>query len=130
MEEKPQKLSPLEEGILIALRALDNQILREVSKRSPADRDDQGVQKWEPIDTRVENVCSYVLNLLGEDVVKLDSLLVFAQAFPKILQMVVAELGEEGLGKVRSQYCIEALKRIAEDARRGSDNISTAAELM
>ena len=129
-KDKEPKLTPLEEGLLTALRSLDNQILREVSKRSPADREEHGVQKWEPIDRRVENLCSYVLNLLGEDAVKLDSVVVFAQAFPKILQMVATELGEEGLGEVRTGYCAETFRRITEDARRGLDEIGGKGELM
>lgn len=119
MEEKrPEKVSQLEAGLAMAMQALDNQINREVQRRTPGEREVEGVDKWEPISERVERVTALVLQLLGEDSVRMESLLVLAQAHVKALRLALDELGEEGTGKVRYKYCLDALKNVAADAER------------
>lgn len=113
-----EKLPPLEAGILRAMQALDNQIAREINTRNPGERDAQGLQKWEPIERRVEMLTSFVLNTVGEQQAGLDSILVLSQMFTKALRFITEDLGEEGLGKTRSDYCRAALTQIQEDARR------------
>ena len=113
-EKRTEKLGVLEEGLLRAMRSLDVQIAREM-QRSPAEEEVLGVQKWEPYQKRIENVASFVLNSLGDEDAGLDSLLVLAQAFVKSLQLVVSDLGNDGLGKVRSAYCLDALEKISRD---------------
>ncbi len=106
----------LEQGLLQAMKAIDNQIARAM-QRTPAERDAHGVQKWEPYNTRVENVTAFLLEELGENSTSLDSLLVFAQAFPKALHLLVHDLGREGLGDIRTAYCLEAMKGVERDAQ-------------
>jgi len=99
------------------MQALDRQVMREM-QRSPEERELHGVQKWEPINRRVELVAAFVMNALGDDEVGLDSLLIMAQAFPKALRLVMEDLGEDGLGGVRAAYCREAMEAIRDDAER------------
>ena len=108
MVKKKELKHPLDDGLIAAMQAIDNQIARAVSSRSPAEREEHGVQKWEPMDTRIENVTVLVMNALGENSIQLDSVLVLAQAMLKSLQLVAEDLGEDGLGKVRSGYCRSA----------------------
>jgi hypothetical protein len=117
---KMQKKSPpLSEGLLTALRALDNQIAREM-QRSPEQQERSGVQKWEPIQKRVELVCALLLNALGERQIALDGIVVLAQAMPKALLLLTQDLGEEGLGKLRTAYCNAAFESIQRDAEAGA----------
>jgi hypothetical protein len=108
----------LEEGLLQAMKSLDSQIARAM-QRTPSEREVHGVQKWEPYETRVENLTAFLLNELGDNSVSLDSLLVLSQAFTKALRLACDDLGRGGLGAVRSSYCIDALQKIARDASRG-----------
>ena len=103
------------------MKALDNQIAREM-QRSPEEREKHGVQKWEPFQNRIEIVTPLILNSLGEGEVNLDSLIVLSQSFVKALRMMVDDLGEEGLGKVRFQYAVRALSAIQIDSS-GVNNI-------
>ena len=121
MTGKPGKL---EEGLLQAMHAIDNQVARAM-QRSPAEREAQGVQKWEPYDTRIEHVAAYVLNELGDNTVALDSVLVLAQAFTKALRLAVEDLGSEGLGTVRTSYCIDTMERILRDADRALSELQS-----
>jgi hypothetical protein len=121
MTGKPGKL---EEGLLQAMHAIDNQVARAM-QRSPAEREAQGVQKWEPYDTRIEHVAAYVLNELGDNTVALDSVLVLAQAFTKALRLAVEDLGTEGLGTVRTSYCIDTMERILRDADRALSELQS-----
>lgn len=123
------KLPPLEEGILMAMRAIDNQIAREM-QRSPEDLERQGVQKWEPINSRIELVASYVLNLLGEEAIGLDSLLVMAQAMTKSLELVTQDLSTEGLGKVRTGYCVGAFESISASAFKALSSLKGEPEMV
>ena len=115
---KTMKKSQLDEGLLKAMHALDQQIARSM-ERSPTERELEGVQKWGPYSEKVEQVSSLVLNALGDEEVTLDSLVVLSQAFSKALKMVVSDLGGEGLGKVRSGYCQVAFENINRDASDG-----------
>ena len=115
---KQEKMPPLEGGILTALRALDNQIARAM-ERSPSEREEHGVQKWEPYQQKVEQCAAIVLSAFAEDEIKLDSVLVAAQAFTKSLYLLSEELGEAGLGKVRTAYVKAALEMLIRDAERG-----------
>lgn len=120
MKEHKEKLPVLEESLLEALKALDNQIAREM-QRDAKSRDQQGAQKWEPYQTRIEKLCSFLLNSLGEQSIGLDGVIVLAQTFSKTLSLISDDLGEDGLGKVRAEYVrstFENLERDAESAKR------------
>ena len=122
------RLPPMESGILTAMAAIDKQIRREM-QRSPAEREAQGVQKWEPFQKRIELITSFVMNSLGEGDVQLDSLLVLSQAMTKALELIAAELGAEELGEVRAAYVAKAFEVIAESARRGLQAVGPESEL-
>lgn len=110
-----EQYGKMEEGLLTAMRAIDNQIARAM-QRSPAQRDVHGVQKWEPYATRVEQITAFVLEELGSDSVTLDGLLVLSQAFTKALALAVSDLGGDGLGTTRAAYCLDAVEKIERDA--------------
>jgi len=130
MTKKKTAKHPLDDGLLAAMQAIDNQISREVSSRSPAERTEHGVQKWEPIDTRIENVTVLVMKALGTSAVQLDSVLVLAQAMLKSLQLVVEDLGEDGLGEVRSGYCRAAGDRMQRTLEKLSQALGDDRTLM
>jgi hypothetical protein len=121
-----QQAGKLEEGLLQAMKAIDNQIARAM-QRSPEEREQQGVQKWEPYESRIEHVTAFILNELGEDSVTLDALVVLAQSFTKALRLVSEDLGVDGLGNVRSSYCIDAMQKIQRDAGKALADLSTGA---
>lgn len=130
MSKKPEeKLPPLEQGLLTAMRALDNQVARAM-QRSPAEREEHGVQKWEPFDVRIERVCGVVLNALGDEEIQLDSLLIMAQAMAKSLGLLVDDLGHDGLGEVRSTYCAAALEAVSNDVTRALRLLKGTNEVM
>lgn len=110
-------ISPLEEGLKKALTSLDNQVAREM-QRTPTERQEQGVRKWEPYRKRVENVTGLLVEYFGDGEVQLDSLLISSQAYVKALRIIMEELEERGLGEVRSEYCKSTLESIAEDLRK------------
>lgn len=89
------------------MQAIDNQIAREM-QRTPAELEAHGVQKWEPYAKRIELVSAFTLTALGEEQISLDAVLVLTQALAKTLQLVVEDLGTDGLGKVRTSYCVSA----------------------
>lgn len=117
-KKNKKRLPPLEEGIVMAMRAIDNQVAREM-QRTPAEREEQGVQKWSPYGKRIEQLCVQLVSLLGNQECQLDSLLVLSQASAKALCMVIEDLESEGLGNVRSGYCLDAMENIQRDARNG-----------
>ena len=121
--------TPLEDGLLMALRALDNQIAREM-QRTPVERQEHGVQKWEPYNKRVELLVAQILNWMGEELVDLDSVLVLAQAMSKSLHFIASDLGEEGLGDLRSSYCRAAFEAIENDVRRGMEAVRAERNLV
>ncbi len=112
------RLSPVEEGLLAALRALDKQIERELVSRDPNELETFGVTRWEPFRKRMERVATATLQAFGDDDIRLDSLLVMSQALVKVVGLITDELGVEGLGTMRTAYCAEACNAIAEDASR------------
>jgi len=114
---KIDTLPPLEAGVLTALRAIDNQVAREL-QRTPADLTKHGVQKWEPFQKRIESISSFIIECLGERRIELDGILVLAQALTKTLSLLIDDLGEKGLGKVRTGYCVGALENIIAHAER------------
>ncbi len=114
MTKRAEKLPPLERGILDSFCALDTQIARDQQK-SPKEVSEEGIQKWSAYESKVEQVTELLLEYLGEQSIELDGLLVMAQATAKSLSMLVSDLGREGLGKVRSGYCIDAAEKISRD---------------
>jgi hypothetical protein len=111
-----EQLGKLEQGLLQAMRAIDNQIARAM-QRTPAEREVHGVQKWEPYAVRVEHITAVLLEELGDNTVSLDSLLVLVQAFSKALQLTVGDLDQGGLGALRSAYCLDAMEKVQRDAQ-------------
>lgn len=122
------KLPPLEAGLLAAMRAIDNQIAREM-QRSPSEVEKHGVTKWEPYRKRMEHIVSFILDSLGDNLVELDSLVVIAEAASKALLMYVEDLESSGLGKVRSSYCLEAMEKIQGDCERAIQILRGKVEL-
>ena len=118
MSKQSKGGEPLEEHLLAVLRALDNQVAREM-QRSPAEREEHGVQKWEPYAKRIEKLCALALDAFGEGKCGLDGVLIMGQAMAKILRILTEELAREGLGEVRAAYCAAALQAIERDARHG-----------
>jgi hypothetical protein len=115
---KAGKGAPLmESGLLQCMQALDKQIAREM-QRSPEEREAHGVQKWEPYNTRIERVVTLLLNELGDENLTLDSVFVLAQSLSKTLSIMIDDLGEEGLGNVRSMYCLKACEALSFDTER------------
>ena len=123
------RLPPLEGGLLTAMIAIDKQVRREM-QRTPAQRDELGVDKWEPYQKRIERISSFVLNALGSNDVQIDSLLVLSQAMTKAMALVAEDLGLEGLGEVRAEYSRTAFEKIAEDARRSLRILRSNADLI
>lgn len=109
---------PLEEGLLRALKALDNQVAREWQQRGAGEREIQGVSRTEAIDKRVESLTSYLIELFGDEEVGLESLMILGQSACKALSLLADELGPEGLGQVRSSHLIRAAGFIDRDIRR------------
>lgn len=114
MSEREEKMPPLEQGLLMAMKAIDKQIAREM-QRTPEERAEKGVQKWEPYATRVERVCALVMNALGDEEVDIDSVLVLSQSMAKCLQLIAGDLGRDGLGEVRTGYFRSAIEAIEKD---------------
>ena len=129
MASNEEKLSPLEDGLLRAMSAIDNQIAREM-QRYPEQVERQGVQKWEPHGKRVELISSFLMNCLGDQKINMDSLLVLAQASTKALSLVIADLGSDGLGKIRGDYCRVAMEAISSDARRAVQSLQEELHLI
>jgi hypothetical protein len=119
-----QKIGKLEEGLLQAMKAVDNQVARAL-QRTPAEREQLGVQKWEPYETRIEHVTAFILNELGDNSISIDSLLVFSQSFTKALRLISEDLGLDGLGNLRSSYCIDTMQKIRRDADKTLAELST-----
>ena len=129
MTKKTEKGRPIEEGLIRAMQALDSQIARSMS-RDPAEREVHGVQKWEPISERIERICVLVMNALGDNEIDLDSVLVLAQAFPKVLALVSEDLGREGMGEIRTGYCLAAADSFEVDCEKVRNVLKGPANLM
>jgi hypothetical protein len=124
--KKPKEKVPgLEQGLVLAMSSLDAQITRAM-QRSPEEREIHGTQKHNIFSEKVEKVCSIVLDFVESDESNLDSLLICAQAFTKSLYLLVEELGEQGLGEVRSGYCLSALEKIQRDTDKAIRELSAA----
>ena len=106
----------LEQGLLQAMSAIDNQVARAM-QRTPSQREVHGVSKWEPYNTRVENIAAFILEEVGGNSSSLDSVLVLSQAFTKALHLLVGDLGREGLGEIRTAYCLDAMEKVERDAQ-------------
>lgn len=104
------------------LRAIDNQVARQM-QRTPEERVEQGVRKNEPLQQRIEKLVEFLLQEFGQQSIGLDGILVASEAFPKALRMIVEELGEEGLGEMRSQYCRKVFESIERDVLRTSQEL-------
>lgn len=123
-----EKLSPLEEGLLRALRAIDNQIAREM-QRTPAELEKLGVQKWEPFNKRIENISAFLIDSISEQSMQLESLIVAAQAFVKVMKIFSEDLGEDGLGKMRSAYMRWAMENLSRDSYESLRALGAEGEL-
>lgn len=126
---KVKKVERLEEYLVGAMRAVDNQIAR-MLQRSPEEVEASGVQKWEPYQRKVEQLSKIMLDAFGDQSVQLDSILVFSQAFLKSLKIIVEDLDREGLGNIRTQYCRSALDNIEFDARSAISQLKGENHLM
>ena len=122
------KRGKLEDGLITALRAIDNQVAREM-QRSPADRELHGVQKWQPFEKRVESISLLLLDAIADQEINLDSLLVMSQALSKALSLLTQDLGVSGLGTVRTEYCLQAANAISRDAFKITDTLKSRSEL-
>jgi hypothetical protein len=126
-----KKRSLLEDGLLTACRAIENQVAREM-QRNPAQLEQHGVQKWEPYSKRVESICTFLLEETATNEghgISLDALLVLSQSVTKALSILTEELGEKGLGKVRSSYVREAAKNLKRDIMRIEGETSASPEI-
>lgn len=129
MSEKKEPRSKLEAGLITAMQALDNQIARAIG-RTPEEREIHGVQKWEPMSDRVEQICVLLIDALGDQEIGLDSVVVLAQALSKALFMIVDDLEGQDLGKLRTAYCLSALENILNDSERAQKLLKGDAGLM
>lgn len=126
MAPKNIKLS-LEEALTRYLAQLDTQVAREM-QRSPSEREDFGVQKWEPYRKRVERVASILVEQFGKEAIHLDSLLISAEAFSTVLRILAEEIGEKGFGSVRSSYIREVFKSIERDIELSKSSLGQREE--
>ena len=129
MSEKKETRSKLETSLITAMQALDNQIARAI-ERTPVQREVHGVQKWEPISQRVEQICVLLINALGDEEIGLDSVVVLAQALSKALFLIVDDLEGQDLGRLRTAYCLSALENILNDSERAQKLLKGDAGLM
>ena len=118
----------LEEALIRAMKQLDTQVAREM-QRTPMEREDQGVRRWEPHQKRVEKITALIVNSLGDQELELDSLLILSRGLAKALQIVVEDLGEDGLGAVRSEYCLNALRDIERSCREAEREFHSGEEM-
>jgi len=117
MTAKRKESDLLSESLLRAMQALDTRVVREM-QRSPAQREEEGVQKWLPFEKRVEQVAALLLEALGNEEIALDSMIIMTRAYTNALRLFIEELGTEGLGELRSDYCKFTMQRASDEARR------------
>lgn len=115
---------PFQDSLLGALKAIDNQVARQM-QRTPAEREESGVQKWSPLTDKIEETTSIILDGFADGYVQLDSLLVLSQSLVKAFYLIVEDVGAEDLGDLRSAYCQDALEKIERDARQGLATFSS-----
>ena len=113
---KEQKLPLLDESLIRALELIDSQVARAM-ERTPEQREKGGVQKWKPLEERVERLSTLILDNFG-DRVQLDSILVLSQAMVKVLGLLCQEMGQDGLVELRSLYIQDALKILEIEVER------------
>ena len=113
---KLEKLPLLDESLIRALELVDSQISRAM-QRTPEQREVSGVQKWKPLEERVERLSTLLLDHFGERV-QLDSILVLSQVLTKVFSILCQELGEEGFGEVRSLYAKDVLNLLEIEIQR------------
>lgn len=123
MKKEKNKVLLLESNLLAALHNIDTQIARAM-QRTPQELEQYGVQKWDLYTQKIEEVSQIILTVIGENRCQLDGILVLAQALAKSLYLLVEELGEENLGKIRFEYCKVALEKIERDARQGLSELN------
>ncbi len=115
---------PMQQGLLMAMSALDRQVSRDVTQRSTPEQDALGVGRCSAINLRVELVSSFIIDAFADGQVNLDSLLILAQAMTKTLGILGSELGEETMGKMRTDCCLDAFRQIIADAERARDTLA------
>ncbi len=125
---KQKKTGPLEDGVSKILRSLANQIAREL-QRSPEERRGKGYGKSEPYAKRVEQLTALLIEETAENENGLDGLLVLSQASIKALHIFCDELGEDGLGKVRSAASRDAVDAVLRDAELLKDSLTSTRAL-
>jgi hypothetical protein len=101
-----------DEALLRALACLQSQLEREL-QRNPAERDVLGVSKWEPITKRIEDTAGLLLDGFAEERVFIEPLLILSHALVKAINVIVQELGPEGLGKVRTDYILKVFNLVS-----------------
>jgi hypothetical protein len=116
-QNQEERLTPLEQGLLQAMKAIDKQIARGM-QRTPAEREEKGVVKGEEYSTRIERITTFLLNAFNDGQVELDAFLVLSQALVKSFTLTVEDLGRDGLGEIRSSYCDEATRLMSRDLLR------------
>ena len=127
-QKKEPKEEPMIEGLGQMLQAIERQIAREM-QRSPEEKERLGVQKWEPFLKRIEKIAAAAVEKLGNQEVGLDSLIVASQAMTTALQLVVEELGREGLGELRTGYCLWASDNLDRSILRMRQTLSEGSHL-
>lgn len=108
----------LEAALMRVVQLLDTQVAREM-QRTPIEREQRGVQKWEPYRSRGEKVSSLLLEGITEGELQLDGLLILSEAIPRCLRILAEELGEDGLGKIRSSYVKEVFVNLEREIHLG-----------
>src|SRR5687768_4499926 len=117
-KKRTEKGEPLQAGLLRCMAAIDNQIARRM-QRTPAEREAEGLRKWVPYNEKVEEISALLVGWLAEGKVEFDSLIVLSRALAKTLYIMVDELGEGDLGRVRSEACLSALEHMERDCKLG-----------
>jgi len=123
-----ESANKVESGILQALIALDNQVAREM-QRDPQQVSEQGVQKWQPHDKRIESLMEIILDNFDEGKIQLDSILISAQGLVHALTILIEDLGLVGLGELRRNYCLAAIDRISRNIEQAGRVIKEQREL-
>mgnify|MGYP003611139717 CR=1 FL=1 len=107
------QLPKLEQGLLLAMQAIENQVARDISSRTPSESEVHGVSKTGPYLERIERISGFVLDAFADGLVGVDSIVVMSHSLCTALKLVVEELGSEGLGDVRSKDCLSTIRAIS-----------------
>ncbi len=114
MAGEPRNNDNIREFLVKALKGVDTQIAREM-QRTPVERELHGVQKWEPMRKRIESISVSLIDNFNDQTVNLEAILVLSSALTKALSLIVQDLGVEGLGKIRVNYCRDLFEQIERD---------------